>query len=1050
MVRGWTVLSIGLWCLLSGAEQWVSADRPPHKSSGIYEEEIAPSVVESTASIVPAQDVDESYRLPKTSQPIHYDLQLTTEIHRNERTFLGSVAITLQVLEVTDQIVLHNVGLVISTATISSLPDGVGGAPVVIGAVVPVTDTRVAHLQLTAPRTLQPGFYLLEIAYTGRLSTNDDGFYVSSYVDDQGERRYLATTQFESTSARRAFPCYDEPSLKATFAITIINGAFYTAISNMPSVSSNVDGDMRTTKFETTPVMSTYLLAFVVSDFLFRTQGTQRVFVRENAFNEATLALEAGNKILAALDTHLGITYAQYMPKMDQIAIPDFAAGAMENWGLVTYREQYLLFNPDVSTYRTKTNIVTTIAHEFAHQWFGDLVSPAWWEFLWLNEGFATLYEYYATELAYPGEHYWELFTTQVIQAAMVPDGLQSTRPMNWNAGTPAEISALFDRVAYPKSGSVLNMMRHVLGENNWTAGLRSYLNSRALNVATDEDLYEGLQSAIQGQGVLPADVTVRQIMRTWTTEPGYPVLSVRRSYDTGELIISQERFYSDRKVPNTNIWMIPYNFASQSQPDFTNINFEWLATKAARFTSTVPPTEWIIFNKQQVGYYRVNYDEQNWLLITNELVTNHNSIHRLNRAQLIDDAYWLARSDRLDLRIMWRLMTYLRNELDYSPWAAADVALTYYNNRLRGTDAYGDFSTFVGLLIESVYGTLAINSVAVDETLLDKYLKQTISSWACRLEHEDCLSRTKALLAVEANGGVAVHPDIAAVTYCYGMRTAGEAEYRYLYRKMMDSKNLAERTVLIDSLGCSWNKEYLVALLETALGNVEINYRTDERQRIVQAVYSGSRVGVDTLIDFLMDATIVNEFVNTLTLNTLNSALSGIASRTNNAEEQAKLEALIVALGSRISDTTATNLRNSAQSNLDWLDGFQGLMVTEFLTEYMKELQTTTTEAPSTTTTTVASTTTVAPTTTVASTTTVAPTTTDPGTTVTAAPDTTTEEVTTTTAEATTESSTSTSTESVTITTTLATSTTTEGAAMIHGVSMAAVLLAIGLVLLQ
>ncbi|XP_058065216.1 aminopeptidase N-like [Anopheles bellator] len=1049
MVRGWTVLSIGLWCLLSGGEQWVLADRPPHKSSGIYEDEIAQSVDESV-SIVPAQDVDETYRLPKTSQPIHYDLQLTTEIHRNERTFTGSVAITLEVLVVTDQIVLHNVGLVISTATISSLPDGVGGTPVVIGAVVPVTDTRVAHLQLTAPRTLQPGFYLLEIEYQGRLSTNDDGFYVSSYVDDQGERRYLATTQFESTSARRAFPCYDEPSLKATFAVTIINGALYGAISNMRSISSEVVGDMRTTKFETTPVMSTYLLAFVVSDFLARIQGTHRVYVRGNAFEEATLALDAGSKILTALDTHLGITYAQYMPKMDQIAIPDFAAGAMENWGLVTYREQYLLFKPDVSTYRTKTNIVTTIAHEFAHQWFGNLVSPAWWEFLWLNEGFATLYEYYATELAYPGEHYWELFTTQVIQAAMVPDGLQSTRPMNWNAGTPAEISALFDRVAYPKSGSVLNMMRHVLGENNWTAGLRSYLNSHALNVATDEDLYEGLQSAIQGQGVLPADVTVRQIMRTWTTEPGYPVLSVRRSYDTGELIISQERFYSDRKVPNTNIWMIPYNFVSQSQPDFTNIDFEWLATKAARFPTTIPPTEWIIFNKQQVGYYRVNYDEQNWQLITNALVTNHNSIHRLNRAQLIDDAYWLARSDRLDLRIMWRLMTYLRNELDYSPWAAADVALTYYNNRLRGTDAYGDFSTFVGILIEEVYGTLAINSVAADETLLDKYLKQAISGWACRLEHEDCLSKTKALLSVEANGGVSVHGDIAAVTYCYGMRTAGEAEFQYLYRKMMNSTNLAERTLLIDSLGCSWNKEYLTALLTTALGNVEINYRTDERQRVIQAVYSGSRIGVDTLIDFLMDEAIIAEFVSTLTGSTLNSALSGIASRTNNAEEHAKLEALIVALGPRISETTATNLRNSAQSNLDWVDGFEGLMVTEFLTEYMKELQTTTTEAPSTITTTEASTTTVSTTTTTVATitTTVASTTTDPGTITTPAPDTTTEEVTSTTAEATTESSTSTSTESVT--TTLAPTTTTEGAATIHRVSMAAVLLAIGLRWLQ
>uniref|UniRef100_A0A4Y0BM55 Aminopeptidase N n=1 Tax=Anopheles funestus TaxID=62324 RepID=A0A4Y0BM55_ANOFN len=957
MVRSLILVTLGLCCLLARAE------RPPFKSGGLYEDEPQLAASEHSAvgddiAVVPTVDVDERYRLPQTSVPIHYELHLRTEIHRNERTFDGSVGIQLQVLEATDVLVLHNRGLVIASAKISSLPNGVTGPPSLIGDVEYSTDTTFEKLTFTSPTILQPGFYLLEVTFEGRLATNDDGFYVSSYVADNGERRYLATTQFESTSARMAFPCYDEPGLKATFTVSITHSPTYTAISNMPQASTTSLDDMRTTTFERTPLMSTYLLAFVVSDFQYRISGSQRVYVRPNAFQEATFALEAGVKILEALDNHLGIPYSMYMPKLYQIAVPDFAAGAMENWGLVTYREQALLFNPAVSTYRTKTNVATTIAHELAHQWFGDLVTPEWWEYIWLNEGFATLYEFYATHLAYPEQEYWEMFNTQVIQAAMVPDGQESTRPMNYNANTPGQISALFDRVAYPKSGSVLNMMRHVLGEENWKAGLNTYLNDRALKSAVDEQLYAGLQSAIDGKGVLPDGVTVAQIMRTWTNEAGYPVLTVRRSYDTGDVIISQERFYSDRKVPNANIWMIPYNYVQQARADFNEFDdFEWLATKAARFETTVPANEWIIFNKQQVGYYRVNYDDRNWELITNSLVENWASVHRLNRAQLIDDAYWLARSGRLDMRVALRLMTYLRDEREYAPWTAANVALSYFNNRLRGTTGYHDFLVFVDALIENVYGMLTIDAVSPDDTLLHKYLVQTISTWACTIGYIDCLEKTAALLTAEAtsNGETPVHPDIATVTYCYGMRQAGVTEYQYLYGKMMSSKNLAERTMLIDALGCSYNKEYLTSFLTTALGSgtgVEINYRADERRRVVQAVYSGSRTGVDALIEFLMDPLMVNEFVSVLSTSTLNSALSAIASRTNNDEEMNKLDALITALGTRVSTATATNLRNAAQTNLDWANGFEGLMLSNFLTEFVAEIQTTTTEGPVTTTT--------------------------------------------------------------------------------------------------
>ncbi|XP_019531218.3 aminopeptidase N [Aedes albopictus] len=949
----WSVVFLGLALTAFGT---AAAERPLSGEFNVDDPpQIAPAFAAEESEIVPLQAVDESYRLPKTSYPTHYDIQLRTDVHTGERQFQGTVAIHLNVVAATNSIVVHHRSLTIQSAKLVLVPTA--GEPQELDDPTWTYDTRVEQLSFKSVNPLNPDSYILTVTYAGRLSNNQDGFYMSSYVDAQNRTVYLATTQFESTSARMAFPCYDEPALKATFALQITHSRFYTANSNM-EYDFEIDGDYRISKFKVTPIMSTYLLAFVVSDFAYKGPATHRVHARANAINEVDFAVEAGQIILEKLDTHLGIGYYDHMPTMKQFAIPDFAAGAMENWGLVTYREQYLLFNSELSTYRTKTNIATVIAHEYAHQWFGNLVSPEWWEYIWLNEGFATLYEYYATHMAYPEVGYWELFNTQVIQAAMVPDGLDSTRPMTWNADTPASIGSLFDRVAYPKSGSVLNMMRNVLGEDNWTAGLKAYLTARQLNTANSDHLYTGLQSAIQGKNVLPDGVTVKDIMESWATEKGYPVLSVRRTYETGSVIISQERFISDRKVPNTNIWMIPYNFVRQSRADFDDLNtFSWLSTKAARISTDVSANEWIIFNKQQVGYYRVNYDDANWELITNALINNVDSIHRLNRAQLIDDAYWLARSGRLDLEILMKLLTYLPNETEYAPWTAANNVLSYFNGKLRGTPDYENFTTLVNHLIRKVYATLEVDSVSESEPLLHKYLKQTISTWACMVGNEDCLKRTKAALQKEVTEGVKVHPDIATVVYCQGLRTADAAEYQHLYKRIYSTQNWAFRSMIITALGCSENKEFLKAFLQTAIASngagVEINYKSAERTQIVQAVYSGGRAGVDALIEFLRDPDMVREFISRLGINTLNSAISNIASRTNNQEELNMLNDLLTDLGENITPQTAESARATVQANFAWQQSSEGLLTVNFVEEYVDSIvpePPTTTEGPTVT----------------------------------------------------------------------------------------------------
>lgn len=888
------------------------------------------------------QPVDESYRLPNSTAPVHYHLALRTAIHENNRQFSGTVTILLEVLEPTTTVSVLNRALTVQRAALHEVAAGD-----TVGAQIEQppfsTDSRTEHLTFTLSQLLQAGSrYFLRIEFQGSLQNNNNmGFFASSYLDDNGVRHYLASSKFEPTHARSAFPCYDEPLLKATFELEITHFREYNAVANMPLVGSPTPDpdnvDYVTSKFAVSTKMSTYLLAFAVSDFTVRTAGQQTVYARPNVFDETAYPLEAGNTILDALGEYMGLSYYEYMPKMTQIAIPDRGTGAMENWGLVAYGEPVLLFNPAINSYRNKKSVTTIIAHEYAHQWFGNLVSPHWWEFIWLNEGFATVYEYYGAQLAYPEGEYWELFTVEVVQNAFGADASETVRPMNWNAGSPNEIAGLFDTVAYDKSGSVLNMFREVLGDDNWRDGLRRYMNARALDGAVAEHLYSGLQEALvaSGVGLLPAGITVHQLMDSWTAVAGFPILTVQRKYGENHgAILSQERFFSNQQLPNTHIYHIPYDYTGGNDPNFqpSPAQFAWLSSKAAKIATSVPDDQWIIFNRQQTGYYRVNYDAHNWELIVTALHDNPTQIHRRNRAQLVNDAYNLARAERIDFALALQLMAYLRKETEYAPWTAAGSALTYFHNKLRGTPSFEHFRVYMNRLLQDIYPTLAVDSQP-EETMLQRYLKQFITTWACRIGHGDCLEKMQAALVAAHQANTPVHPDIATAVYCNGLAGASNEAFLWVYDQFKNSRNQAHRTVLIDALACSRNSEQLTSFLTVALGSGSEfdGLLATERTRIVSAVYGASREGVDAVIDFLSNPAYVTEFVQRLTQSALNSAVSNIASRTNNQQELDRLNALLTSLGSAITVSVADSARATVQNNFNWFNTLEGVVTTEY-----------------------------------------------------------------------------------------------------------------------
>lgn len=477
-------------------------------------------------------------------------------------------------------------------------------------------------------------------------------------------------------------------------------------------------------------------------------------------------------------------------------------------------------------------------------------------------------------------------------------------------------------------------MFRIVFGDENWSRGLNAYLQKHALSFATAEDLYAALESAIDS----PDAMTVKQIMESWTEAAGYPVLNVRRDYNKNTVLISQERFLSDSREPSDHVWYIPYNFADEKHQDFALDSFDWLTKKADEFEVDTEPDRWMIFNRQQFGLYRVNYDSRNWELLIQAMTQNPNSIHHINRAQLIDDAFNLARADLLDFSIVLRMLTGLAHEQDYLPWAAADKVLSYLNNKLRGTVHQERFERYVSSLISTVYPTLATDSVAADESLKDKYIKHLISTWACRIDHSDCRQKAQSSFRNEIYTDAKVAPDVQTVSYCYGAQRATDEEFLYLYRRMFNSMNEGERSLIISALGCVESKEQLKAFLTSSIGagvGVEVNYSERERPQVLQAVYSAGRIGVDALIDFLNNWDMADDLIYWLEQPVFNSAIANIASRTNSVEEFDRLKKLLETVGTLAPGNVVNAALATVKANLDWYDSLEGLVVAEFFEHY-------------------------------------------------------------------------------------------------------------------
>ncbi|XP_062123709.1 aminopeptidase N [Drosophila sulfurigaster albostrigata] len=867
------------------------------------------------------RDDEATYRLPNNTEPISYDVVLSTNVHTGETGFNGTVTITLEVIETSTTITVHARQLANFTASIIAA-DGQGTATQLQF----TQDTDREFLSFYAnDLTFTAGTtWLLTINYQGNLRTDNGGFYLSTYTDEEGTTKYLATTQFESTDARHAFPCYDEPAKRANFTITIHHDASYNAISNMPvNVEKSSAG---ITSFDTSVKMSSYLVAFIVSEFV-SSSGEfnnlpQRVFSRKGTENEQEWALITGMLVEKRLSGYFDVPFA--LPKLDQAAIPDFAAGAMENWGLATYREEYLLYNSENSTVNTQTNIATIESHEDAHMWFGDLVAIEYWSYLWLKEGFATLFENLAVDLAYPAWDIFQTFHAGSYQNALVTDANPSTRPMTYFVEKPSEIALLYDNIAYAKAGSVLDMWRNALTNTVFQRGLHNYLEANKFSAANETHLFDAIALAAREENfAVPA--TINEMMSSWTRQGGVPLLTVTRNYNDGSFTVKQEQYTNDKDYNSTKLWYVPVNYALQSDPDFRNTTASHYLLNEAEITISDAKTikdEWLILNKQSTGYYRINYDEDNWNLITDGLISRPHKIHPRNRAQIISDLYRFVTSGRVAHSTLLQLLTYLPKEDQYAPWSAVNTVITLFNRYLSGDEQYANFLFYVTELVSEQYDKFGVNDVHGEQHLA-KFTRNVIINVACLAGVESCLSETKAKLQALVDAGTPIEANLQTPVYCNGLKQADDATFNFVFEKLMNSNDQAERRLLISALGCAQSQSQLEKYVASSIDQTN-QLRTQERYTILSPVYSRGEVGLLTSIEFLLEnwETYGNLNAGFGGVNPLYSDIVSMSAYVVNDNQKAKLQELVdVVKNSEFVPTTLqTSVDANVQANEAWL----------------------------------------------------------------------------------------------------------------------------------
>jgi puromycin-sensitive aminopeptidase len=691
-----------------------------------------------------------SYRLPRTVEPLHYELTLTPDLAAC--TFAGEQNVRVTVHEPVDEIVLNAIELDITTAELVS-PAGERLAGTVS------YDEAEQQARIALDGQAAPGEWTLSTTFSGTINDKLRGFYRSTFTDDDGETRVIATTQFEATDARRAFPCWDEPDLKATFGITLIVDSDLTALSNASEIETVDLGDGRKqVRFADTMRMSTYLVAFVVGPLALTdpvdVDGVPlRIACLPGKENLTAFALEAGAHSLRFFTEWFGLPYPG--DKLDMVALPDFAFGAMENLGCVTFRESLLVIDPTSASRVELERVADVVAHEIAHMWFGDLVTMKWWNGLWLNEAFATFMELLCVDAFRPDWQRWTSFSTGR-GAAMLTDGLQATRPIEFPVGRPEEAEGMFDVLTYQKGAAVLRMLERYLGAERFRAGIGHYLKKHSYGNAETTDLWDAIEES--------TGEPVRSTMDSWILQGGYPLVSVSQQ---GDDLVLEQRQFSYSGADSDQRWSVPVMLRAEG-----NEPVRTLLTDAKVKITLPKPAGWVVVNDGGWGFFRVAYSSE----LLGQLTAHLDELDAIERYNLVSDTWAATLAGAVPVADFVDLARLYGDEDDPSVWSALLASLAQLH-RMAPEGARPGIEALVRDLTRPALDRVGWERSSSDGERTGTLRAALFGALGLTGKDPDAIARARELHGVAIEGGD-VDPDLAGVVNAIVARNGGEAEY--------------------------------------------------------------------------------------------------------------------------------------------------------------------------------------------------------------------------------------------------------------------------------
>lgn len=718
--------------------------------------------------------------------PRHYRLFL--RVNLEDRSFAGNQTITLDINEPATEITLNALDLAISNTLV--YPAG-GTDPFPANVTY---DPERGRAIFALPQKVSGEGINLSMKFNGQLNKSLVGLYESKYAYD-GQERCMAVSQFEAPHARRMFPCFDQPDMKATFELTLDVPENCVAITNGELTSSTEIGEgRRVDNFAVTPKMSTYILAVVVGQMecfekVSKTGTRLRVYATPGKAEQGLFALDATDRILAFFKDYFGIAYA--LPKLDQIAVPDFAFGAMENWGAIVYRESGLLVGPDSSRAQLQ-RAAEYLAHEIAHQWFGNLVTMKWWDDLWLNEAFATFMGTKCVDALFPEYGIWPQFVNHEYGSGMDLDALKSTHPVHVPVPAAAQIDEIFDAISYNKGGSLLRMLESYIGADGFRDGVRAYMASYAYANTEAADLWTCFEEA--------TGKPVRDLMREWIEQPGYPLLTVSATQESERdngLVLVQGRFRLDDAVRpdivEMPIWKVPVGIRTANGRETVLLGDQTMNLKVASGAG------FAFLNADRAGFYRVRYDAATLPGILAAVLDG-----RLNTEERIgveDDAFALCRSGVISVAEYLEIAGAFVNETEYAVWGnllghLGEIRAAFATER----DVARRIDRLSRQLIASTVKRLGWEHRDDDSHGTVKLRSMALAfAGGCG---DDGVCKAAIELFESAESRNAIRPDIRPVVYTLAVSDGNDDRHRELKRLFSDTESHEEKSRLLGAMG--------------------------------------------------------------------------------------------------------------------------------------------------------------------------------------------------------------------------------------------------------